>query len=64
MPVSAGARVAHVQLALQSGRAVQVDLSGVPEERRAEVVAEIAELVKRASTGAGQQTPATTNPPA
>jgi hypothetical protein len=51
MPVSAGARVAHVQFSLQSGRAIQIDLSGVPEEKRPAVIAEISELVKRASTG-------------
>src|SRR5438128_2567733 len=33
MSVSAGARVAHVRLALESGRAISVDLSEVPEDR-------------------------------
>ncbi len=49
MPVSAGARVAHIRQAVESGRAFYVDLSGVPEEKRADVVAEIKDLVKRAS---------------
>ena len=49
MPVSAGARVAHVRLAMESGRAVTFDLSGVPEDKRPAVVAEIKELVNRAS---------------
>ena len=39
LPVSAGARVAHVQLALAAGRAFQVDLSDVPQHKRAAVVA-------------------------
>jgi hypothetical protein len=61
MPVSAGARVAHVQLALQSGRAFHIDLSAVPEDKRSAVIAEIGELVKRASTGTkpGSPQPAT-----
>jgi hypothetical protein len=50
MAVSAGARVAHVQLAVESGRAFYVDLSGVPEDKRGALVAEIKELVKRVST--------------
>jgi hypothetical protein len=52
MPVSAGARVSHVRQAVESGRAFYVDLSAVPEDRRAAVVAEIKELVKRASVQA------------
>jgi len=48
MPVSAGARVAHVQLALEAGRGIQIDLSGIPRQKRAEVIAEISEVVKRA----------------
>jgi len=47
MAVSAGARVVHVRLALDSGRAVNVDLSEVPEERRPDVIAAIRELVRR-----------------
>ena len=49
MPVSAGARVLHVRSAVESGRALYIDLSGVPDERRPTVVAEIKELVHRAS---------------
>jgi hypothetical protein len=52
MPVSAGARVAHVRLALESGRALHIDLSGVPVEKRPAVIAEIREVVSRASTRA------------
>jgi hypothetical protein len=52
MPVSAGARVAHVRLALESGRALHIDLSGVPDEKRPAVIAEIREVVNRASTRA------------
>jgi hypothetical protein len=46
MTVSAGARVAHVRLAVESGRAINVDLSQVPEDRRASLVAVIREMVK------------------
>jgi hypothetical protein len=49
MPVSAGARVAHVRLTVPSGRAVYVDLSCVPEDKRPAVIAEINEVVRRAS---------------
>lgn len=49
MPVSAGARVFHVRSAVEAGRALYVDLSGVPDENRPAVVAEIKELVNRAS---------------
>jgi hypothetical protein len=49
MTVSAGARVAHVRLALESGRAITVDLSQVPQDRRAALVAEIREMVRLAS---------------
>lgn len=55
MPVSAGARVAHVRVAVESGRAFYVDLSGVPEDKRSAVVAAIKELVKRASARAQQR---------
>jgi hypothetical protein len=47
--VSAGARVAHVRLALESGRAVTVDLSQVPEDRRASLIAVIREMVRLSS---------------
>jgi hypothetical protein len=50
MPVSAGARVAHVRAAVESGSALFIDLSGVPEDKRAAVIAEIKELVTRANT--------------
>ncbi|MCI0682119.1 MAG: hypothetical protein L0Y71_08445 [Gemmataceae bacterium] len=46
MPVSAGARVAHVRLALESGRAVTIDLSHVPDDRRSALVAVIREMVR------------------
>jgi hypothetical protein len=44
--VSAGARVAHIRLALESGQAITVDPSQVPEERRASLVAVIREMVR------------------
>jgi hypothetical protein len=49
VPVSAGARVAQVRSALDSGRTFFVDLSSVPEKDRQGVVAEIKALVDRAS---------------
>ena len=49
MTVSAGARVAHVRLALESGRAVSVDLSRVPEDHRSSLVALIREMVRLAA---------------
>ena len=52
MPVSAGARVSQIRLAVASGRAVYVGLSGVAEDHRPALVAEIKELVKRASVRA------------
>ena len=47
-PVSAGARIAHVRIAVEAGRAFYVDLSGLPEAERPAVIAEIKELVDRA----------------
>ncbi len=49
IPVSAGARVAHVRTAVEAGRHFHVDLSGVPEDERQAVVNEIRQLVDRAS---------------
>jgi hypothetical protein len=59
MPVSAGARMSHVRAALEAGRAFYVDLNSVPEDKRPSVIAEIRELVKRAS----EQAPAQDMPP-
>ncbi len=55
MSVSAGARVAHVRLALESGRAITVDLSQVPEDSRSALVKVIREMVRLAS-GRSHQT--------
>jgi hypothetical protein len=49
MSISAGARVMHVRLAVESGRAVVVDLSGVPEDNRTALITEIKDLVHKAS---------------
>ncbi|HEV3384749.1 MAG TPA: hypothetical protein VG097_08030 [Gemmata sp.] len=46
--VSAGARVAHVRSAIESGRTLFVNLSAVPSENRPALIAEINELIKRA----------------
>jgi hypothetical protein len=50
MPVSAGARLAHVRLAAASGRALTLDLSDVPEQQRASLIAEIKAMVEKASS--------------
>jgi len=52
MPISAGARVAHIRMAVESGRMFYVDLSGVPEDERPGLVAEIKALVERAGVRA------------
>ena len=46
MAVSAGARVAHVRLAVESGRAVTVDLTQVPEDLRSSLIELIRDMVK------------------
>jgi hypothetical protein len=63
MPVSAGARAAHVRMAVESGRMFYVDLSSVPEDERPGVVAEIKALVERASArpSAEQSNPSRTS---
>jgi hypothetical protein len=48
MPISAGVRVAHIRMAVEAGRMFYVDLSGVPEDERPGVIAEIKALVERA----------------
>ncbi len=44
MSVSAGARVAHLRLALVSGRVITINLLQVPEDRRSALVAQMREL--------------------
>jgi hypothetical protein len=46
--VSAGARVAHVKSAIESGRTMYVNLTAVPVEKRPALIAEINEMIKRA----------------
>ena len=48
IPVSAGARLFHVRMAEEAGRVFYVDLSGLPDEERPVVIAEIKDLVDRA----------------
>jgi hypothetical protein len=48
--VSAGARVAHVRSTIESGRAMFVNLSAVPAEKRPALIAEINELIKQAES--------------
>ena len=50
-PVSAGLRVSHLQASI--GRIYPIDLSTVPENRRAAVVAEIQRLIERENHTAG-----------
>ena len=56
MPISAGARVAHIRMAIESGRLFYVDLSGIPEDERPGVIAEIKALVERAGVRAAGET--------
>ncbi len=48
IPVSAGARISHVRMAVGAGRVFYVDLSSLPEDERPAVVAEIKDLVDQA----------------
>jgi hypothetical protein len=59
-PVSAGARVAHVRLATESGRVVVVDLAGVPDAERPALIAEIKNLVDKARATASPSANAAT----
>jgi hypothetical protein len=52
--VSAGARVAQVKVAIESGRTFYVDLSAIAPEKRPAVIAEIDELIKRAASSPQQ----------
>jgi hypothetical protein len=54
-PISAGARVGHVRMAVESGRAFYVDLSSLPEGERPAVIAEIKQLVDRAVARTAEQ---------
>lgn len=49
LPVSAGVRIFHLRMAEEKGRAMFVDLTTVPEEKRAAVILQIKELVQRES---------------
>lgn len=53
-PISAGARVAHVQLSFEDGRGVQIDLDGIPREKRPSVIAAIQDLVDHVRSGSEQ----------
>ena len=57
MPISAGARAAHVRMAVESGRMFFVDLSSVPEDQRPAVIAEIKAVVERAGTRPSREEP-------
>ena len=48
MSISAGARSSHVRAAVEAGRVFYVDLSGVPEDERPAVAAQIKGLVDEA----------------
>jgi hypothetical protein len=64
MPVSAGARISHVQLAVEAGRVFYVDLSSLPEDERPAVVAQIKAVVDLAvaRVSAKGMDPATKSP--
>jgi hypothetical protein len=62
MPISAGARVAHVRAAVQAGRALYIDLSAVPEDQRATLIDQINQLVGRASKTTSQAPSQTSGP--
>ena len=66
MSVSAGARVAHVRLAVESGRAVTVDLSPVPENLRSSLIELIRDMVTltaaRSPKAASKPTAESSNP--
>jgi hypothetical protein len=61
-PISAGARVAHVQLSVESGRTCYVDLSGVPADERAALVTRIKKMVTEAIAAASPHHRATQSP--
>jgi hypothetical protein len=48
IPVSAGARISHVRMAVEAGRVFYVDLSSLPEDERPALVAQINALVDQA----------------
>jgi hypothetical protein len=62
VPISAGARVAHLRKAVDAGRAFYVDLSSVPEDDREAVVAEIKAVVDRAYARALAAKPGSARP--
>lgn len=45
--ISAGARIVHIRAAVEGGRAVNVDLSRVPEGNRGVSIQQINELVQK-----------------
>jgi len=47
--VSAGVHIFHLRTAEEKGRAIYVDLTTVPEEKRTAVILQIKELVQRES---------------
>jgi hypothetical protein len=59
LPVSAGARVAHVSSTVESDHVLRIaiDLSGVPDDKRPAVIAELREVVNRAVARALTITP-------
>jgi hypothetical protein len=61
-PISAGPRIFHVRTAAEKGRAFYVDLSAVPESRRAALISQIRELVNR--EGSGSSNPVKSSPSA
>ena len=62
-PVSAGARAAHEQAHLSAGRGLFLDLTAIPEPLRPAVIAELKEVVRKATGAASpQSTPSQPQP--
>lgn len=51
-PVSAGGRMSHELANVTAGRGLYLDLTAVPEALRPAVVAELKEVVRKATVGA------------
>jgi hypothetical protein len=59
--ISAGPRIFQVRSAAEKGRALYVDLSAVPESRRAAVISQIRDLVNREGSGSSKPVKSTTS---
>ena len=62
MPVSAGGQVSHEKAHVTAGRGVFFDLSSIPETQRPAVVAELQEVIRKATTTGTSVTPTQPQP--